>query len=131
MLYEEFREGTGCRDNQYNYKVYKDLEIIYMNSDITKNEIYEYGKKLVNNGLTDKQKEWNREMDERIEKLQGELADWQRILENDEKSVAYWKEQGKAYEDVYKRYKRDIKMDKDEIRRLRIEIRNTKSCKYI
>lgn len=49
MLYSEFVEGTGCAENDYNYKVYKDLEVMYMNSDLTKSQIYEYGKKLVNN----------------------------------------------------------------------------------
>lgn len=49
MLYSEFIDGTRCRDNEHNYKVYKDLEILYMNSDLSKTDIYEYGKKLVNN----------------------------------------------------------------------------------
>ena len=49
MLYREFVEGTGCKDNDHNYKVYKDLEIMYMNSDLSKAQIYEYGKKLVDN----------------------------------------------------------------------------------
>lgn len=49
MLYSEFISGTNCRDNEHNYKVYKDLEILYMNSDLSKADIYAYGKKLVNN----------------------------------------------------------------------------------
>lgn len=50
MLYTEFIEGTQCRDNDYNYKIYKQLEIIYMNDEtVTKADIYEYGKKLVDN----------------------------------------------------------------------------------
>ena len=52
MLFSEFREGTGCKDNQHNHEVYKNLEIMYMNSDMTKEEIYEYGKKLVDNSKT-------------------------------------------------------------------------------
>lgn len=49
MLYSEFVAGTGCKENSHNYKVYRDLEVMYMNSDISKEEIYEYGKKLVDN----------------------------------------------------------------------------------
>lgn len=49
MLYNEFLAGTGCRDNKHNYKVYKDLEIMYMNSDMTKEDIYQYGRNLVDN----------------------------------------------------------------------------------
>lgn len=53
MLYSEFIEGTGCKDTQFNYGVYKNLEIMYMNSDMSKAEIYEYGKKLVDNSKTE------------------------------------------------------------------------------
>ena len=45
MLFSEFVEGTGCKDNEKNYEVYKNLEIMYMNSNMSKAEIYEYGKK--------------------------------------------------------------------------------------
>ncbi len=50
MLYSEFVTGTGCKDNEYNYQVYRDLEILYMHSDKSHFEIYEMGKKLVDNG---------------------------------------------------------------------------------
>lgn len=36
MMYSEFIEGTGCKDSKKNYQIYKELEIIYMNSDCTK-----------------------------------------------------------------------------------------------
>jgi protein subunit release factor A len=50
MLYSEFLEGTKCRDNETNYKIYKQLELIYMSDDsMTKADVYEYGKKLVDN----------------------------------------------------------------------------------
>ena len=49
MLYSEFIEGTGCQDNRHNFKVFQDLEVMYMNSNLTKEQIYEYGKKLVDN----------------------------------------------------------------------------------
>ena len=70
MLYDEFLVGTGCRDNADNYKVYKDLEIMYMNSDMTKQEIYEYGKKLVNNALTEAQIAWNADIDRQVAEQQ-------------------------------------------------------------
>ena len=55
MLYSEFVDGTGCRENEYNFKVYKDLEVMYMNTGMSKQEIYEYGKKLVDNSDTPEQ----------------------------------------------------------------------------
>ena len=51
MLFSEFVEGTGCKENMYNFKVYSDLEVMYDNSDLTKEQIYEYGKKLVDNDV--------------------------------------------------------------------------------
>lgn len=27
MMYSEFIEGTGCKDNAHNYKVFCDLEV--------------------------------------------------------------------------------------------------------
>lgn len=51
MLYSEFIAGTDCKDNTHNFNVYKRLEVMYMNSDITKEEIFEYGKKLVDNDV--------------------------------------------------------------------------------
>lgn len=55
MLYSEFLVGTKCADNAYNYDVYRNLEVMYMNTDMTKEQIYEYGVKLVNNEKTEKQ----------------------------------------------------------------------------
>ena len=57
MLYSEFVAGTGCKDNEHNYKVYKDLEVMYMNSDMSKAEIYAYGAKLVDNSPSKAQAE--------------------------------------------------------------------------
>lgn len=51
MLFSEFVEGTGCKSTNYNFKVYKDLEIMYNNSELTREKIYEYGRKLVNNDV--------------------------------------------------------------------------------
>lgn len=51
MLYSEFVEGTGCKENMHNFKVYEDLEVMYDNSNLTKEQIYEYGKKLVDNDI--------------------------------------------------------------------------------
>lgn len=67
MLYSEFIKGTECRDNKHNYKVYKDLEIMYMNSNMSKQEIYEYGKKLVDNSKSEDQKRLEEVVNEDIQ----------------------------------------------------------------
>ena len=51
MLFSEFIEGTGCKGTRHNFKVYQDLEVMYDNSNLTKEQIYEYGKKLVDNNV--------------------------------------------------------------------------------
>jgi hypothetical protein len=77
MLYNEFINGTGCKDNEHNYKVYKDLEIMYMNSDMSKEKIYEYGKKLVDNSKSEEQLRLEKEIKEEIAECR-ETIKWNR-----------------------------------------------------
>lgn len=99
MLYSEFVEGTGCRENDHNYKVYKDLEVMYMNSDMSKQEIYEYGKKLVDNSDTPEQIELKERIKAEIALLQEELkryrAEAKRYDEyyQADKTDKFWKDQ--------------------------------------
>lgn len=55
MLYSEFIENTGCKDNPQNYQLYKNLEVMYMHSDLPKATIYEYGRKLADNSKSQKE----------------------------------------------------------------------------
>lgn len=128
MLYDEFIAGTGCKDNADNYKVYKDLEILYMNSDITKQEIYEYGKKLVNNALTESQIEWNKGIDARIAEYNEKIEYYKGEIKYNEDGIALWT----GYDaDMVKGYKNSIKWAKGEIRYYRNLIRELKTCKYV
>lgn len=128
MLYDEFLVGTGCRDTEYNFQVYKDLEILYMNSDKSKEEIYEYGKKLVDNSLTEKQIAWNAEIDadiarqkEYLDSLKGDLTYYTEAYE-------YWKVSDMEYA---KQLRRSAKWTREQITIVRNKIRNLKSCKYV
>ena len=67
MMYSEFIEGTGCRDNEHNYNLFKNLEAMYMNTNLTKDEIYEYGKKLVDNSKSPEQIELEEKLLQEIE----------------------------------------------------------------
>ena len=69
MLWSEFVEGTGCKDTEKNYEVYKELEIIYTNTDCTKAHIYEMGKKLVDNSKSEKELEIERQVKAEIEEF--------------------------------------------------------------
>lgn len=118
MLYSEFIEGTQCKDNKHNYKVYKDLEIMYMNSDMSKQDIYEYGKKLVNNEKSLQEIENERFINEKIEELESDIQTWK-------KQIQTWNEmidhqvlmlQGETDKEWINRRKCSIKCLKQEIK---------------
>lgn len=98
MLYNEFIEGTGCRDNDYNYQVYKDLEVMYMNSNLSKQDIYNYGKKLVNNCKSEEAIKLETEIKESIAAYRQEVKEAKARIENlkedlaraDGETIQYW-----------------------------------------
>lgn len=97
MMYAEFINGTGCKDNEHNYKVYKNLEIMYMNSDMSKSEIYEYGKKLVDNSKSEEQIKLENELNAKIEEHKGFIKQYKESIEfykavNDKQSVKFYQE---------------------------------------
>lgn len=81
MMYSEFIAGTGCKENEHNYKVFRNLEVMYMNSDMSKAEIYEYGKKLVDNSKSEQELKLEAEIKERIESLKAEIESEKSYIE--------------------------------------------------
>lgn len=120
MLYSEFIEGTGCKDNEYNYKVYKDLEIMYMNSDMSKAEIYEYGKKLVDNSKSEAELKLEAEIKAEIAEHKAEIAKYKEWIEQNEEMLSYWKE--RMDKEMVAFYRNPIKSWKEEIRYHRNQI---------
>ena len=94
MLYSEFVEGTGCKENEHNYKVYKNLEIMYMNSDMSKQEIYEYGKKLVDNSKSEKEIELENTLKAQLAELKEQYR-W--YMSEAKRCKAYYKEDKDRY----------------------------------
>ena len=134
MLYDEFIAGTGCRDTAKNYKVFRDLEILYMNSDeITKAEIYEYGKKLVDNNLTEAQVAWNADIDAKIKELKARIevakTDLLRYVDN----YNFYKAKGfdNIYAEDLKFWRQCVKEEKQNLKKLRGAVRELKGCKYV
>ena len=126
MLYSEFVEGTGCRDNAYNHHIYKDvIEVAYMASDsMTKAEAYELGTKLVDHSPSETELELIAEVKAEIEVLKAEIADYKAKLSSEEDSLKYWKsEKEPMFIDVCKRW---IAHCKEEIRRRRCRIATLK-----
>lgn len=118
MLYNEFIEGTGCKDNEHNYNVYKELEIIYMNSDCTKAHIYEMGKKLVDNSKSEAElkieaevKAEIAELKELIERRKKDISRMEMYLrecDNTEAEIKWLKGDIKTYKENIKHYKNRI-----------------------
>ena len=128
MLYDEFIEGTGCKATDYNYTIYKRLEIIYMNDDtVTKADIYEYGKKLVDNSLTPKQVEWNADIDRQIAELQEKIEYYKSEVQYNKASIDYWKD---FDADMAKGFRRSLKFNREQLTYYRNLVRNLKTCKY-
>lgn len=124
MMYNEFAEGTGCKDNAHNYKVYRNLEVMYMNSDMSKAEIYEYGKKLVDNSKSEAELKVEAEVKAEIEKHKEEIARYKEWIEQNEEMVIYWKDQ--MDKEMVAFYKNPIKAWKEQIRYHREQIRALK-----
>lgn len=122
MLYGEFLEGTEAKDNEYNYQIYKELEIIYMNTDCTKQHIYDLGKKLVDNTWkTEEQKQVEREALEEIERLKQENEDYKKEIawKNYLISTETDKEWQKSYRNNIRYYRERMKENRDRIKALK------------
>lgn len=118
MLYNEFIEGTGCKDTEKNYKVYKDLEVMYMNSEMSKAEIYEYGKKLVDNSKTEEEIRFEAEIKAQISEHK-QMIEW--LKADIERYKGYLTccintiEEEKEFKRIIKRYKERIKDERKQI----------------
>lgn len=117
MLYSEFVEGTGCKENDHNFKVYQNLEQMYMNTDMTKEEVYEYGKKLVDNSKSEKQIKLENEIKQKI-------ADCKKEIEEEKLEIERYQQLIAIEDDVYfiTEWKRMIRYHKDNIKMARREI---------
>lgn len=120
MLYNEFVEGTGCKDNEHNYKVYKELEVIYMNTDCSKAHIYEMGRKLVNNSKSESEMKVEAEVKAEIEEHKAEITKYKEWIKQNEEMLVYWKEQ--MDKEMIAFYRNPIKHWKEEIRYHRNQI---------
>ena len=122
MLFDEFVEGTGCRETDYNYKIYKRLELMYMaDESISKEEIYEYGKKLVDNSKTEtelvqeqKLKQENVELTQHIDFLKSEVERYKSYAkdETDPFYIKHYKSQAKVLTQQIAHYRTVIRFNK-------------------
>ena len=106
MMYSEFVKAVGCKQTDYNYKVFLDLEAMYMNTDLSKEDIYTYGKKLVDNSKTEAELELEAEIKAEIETAKADakrytdtakMYDAWAKTEFNEQFAKDWKHQAKLY----------------------------------
>lgn len=124
MMYSEFIEGTGCKQNDHNYEVFRNLEIMYMNSDMSKEEIYEYGKKLVDNSKTEEQLRFEQEIKDEIKALKEQIKDNREKAKYYEEAAKKDKEWGmdflaqtdKAWAKGYREENRQLKWKLNELK---------------
>lgn len=114
MMYSEFAEAVGCKDNDHNHKVFRELEIIYMNSDCSKEHIYEMGKKLADNSKSEAELKIEAEVKAEIEEHKAEIAKYKEWIEQNEQMLSYWREQ--MDKEMIAFYRNPIKSWKEEIR---------------
>ena len=121
MLWSEFIEGTGCRDNQHNWEVYKNLEIMYMNSDMSKQDIYEYGKKLVSNEKSNAELELEAKLKAEIKEYKVEIKRLNDELKRYKELLSEAKEEGSDW--MMDTWKGLIKLTKDDIKYHRAQLK--------
>lgn len=122
MLYSEFIEGTNCKNNDHNYQVYKNLEAMYMNTDMSKADIYEYGKKLVDNSKSAAEIEAEEAAKEEIKTCKKQIEIYKKEIEWKEECIREWsddKEWVKELKRTIKYYKEQIKYHRNRIQALK------------
>ena len=130
MLYSDFLKGVGCRDTKNNYKIFSDLEILYVNSDLTEEQIYAYGKRLVNTALTREEREINA-------KIEKDICDTHILLHNAEIDLEKYNADFRHYttlglvdDESIRFWKKEIRITRKKIREYKELIKDLEQCKY-
>lgn len=119
MMKSEFFENVGCREIPENQAIFENLEKMYMADDnISKETIYEYGKKLCNFGLTEEEIEHNEHMKSEIRCYKGMIDDLKIQILKDQIDLVNCKDKEEK-----NRIKADINSNKDDINSYKVAIR--------
>lgn len=117
MMFSEFQANTGCRDNEANHILFRRLELIYMQDEqITKEEIYDMGRKLMDNTPTQAEIELRERITAEIESRKMTIAAYRNEIKYHEDMRDLWKDSDKEYARIQSK---DIRNLKDLIRQER------------
>lgn len=120
MMYSEFATATGCKDNAHNHKLFNNLEVMYMNTDMSKEEIYEIGRAMMDNSKSEEELRLEAELRAEIDDLKEEI----KRLKND---IDFYKGMGDYYKEIGDKdnaavQRRMIANRKDDIRTIKRRI---------
>ena len=118
MMYSEWIENTGARDNEANRKTWERIERIYMEDEsFTKEDAYTWGKALMNNEPSEEEKAFRAKIESEIKELQEALKA--------AKEQKAWHEEQKAWynkeDEDFHYYKYKAEADGREIKRIKAE----------
>lgn len=126
MLYNEFLQGTGCKDTPYNFDVYKALEALYMANDaMTKEAVYKAGKNLVDNSETPKERETRQKLTKEAETLKQDIEYFEAYITMYKGFIETMGDIDGA--EAVKEWKREIKWRQEEKRKLKSRLCSIKS----
>lgn len=123
MLYSEFIQGTGCKETDYNYQVYKNLEELYMANDkLTKEDIYQVGKKLVDNSKSESEIEFEERLQNEVNKVKEDIEMYNKEIEMYQGFIDYFTEENESH----KYWKEQIQWRRNNISYLRGKLKEYK-----
>ena len=130
MLYSEFVEGTGCKQTEKNYEIYRGLELVYMNTELTKEEVYKMGKKLVDNSPSEEELKQRGKIMVEVELVEKAIKDDREIVKWKEEEIEryeqYIENNWCDNEEEEESFKRWIKDDRSYIKNAKQTIKSNK-----
>lgn len=121
MMYSEFAEATGCKDNEANHRLFRNLEIMYMEGDMSKAEIYAIGRAFMDNSKSEQQLQLEKEINDEIARYKMEIKELERDIEW--RKEALMEEMKPEYKALWKS---EIKWRRNQIKQNRNQIKALK-----
>lgn len=118
MLWNEFKQGTKCKESDKNYSIYKSLEVLYMKYDYSKEDIYKVGRLLVDNSETEAEKAYREQVEKQIETEKEDLRYYSDRIETLSlfcRLDTTTQGEAKEFKNSIKEYKQMVKRSKQRI----------------
>jgi len=88
LLFRDFVEDLGWEGTDHNYKLYKWLELLYMNDNMTNREsIYELGKKLITSDDAEAAMIYKKYIQNQIARYESQIDEFKKEIEYTERTL--------------------------------------------